>query len=170
MLGPAPKAVPASPRSGGNKANGTPVAAPAPAASKMDSPTNMGKSGSRVVSSARGNGTDRSSRSDVGAGRVERSEGADVAPSAAKEPTGSGGAGAADPSQILKFHSAVRWCKPWAEIEGSLGDASLAAAVRWQDPKNGNTALHIASQNGHLDLVQRLCSAGAPANVQNGKG
>jgi len=114
-----------------------------------------------------------------GSARGERkmsSEGARAAaraPEPAAETADAGGAasgGAVDPAQILKFHSAVRWCKPWAEIEASLGENSLATAVRWQDPKNGNTALHIASQNGHLDIVNKLMAAGAPLNAQNGKG
>lgn len=39
-----------------------------------------------------------------------------------------------------------------------------------QDPKNGNTALHIASQNGHLDIVSKLVEIGGDVNIRNGKG
>jgi hypothetical protein len=73
---------------------------------------------------------------------------------------------------ILQFASAVRWNKPWSEIQAVIESAggnckSLCAA---KDPKNGNTAVHIAAQNGHLELLQRFVSAGADLNVQNGKG
>lgn len=71
---------------------------------------------------------------------------------------------------VLKFHSAVRWGKPWSDIEAVLGGESLAAACAAKDPKNGNFALHIASQNGHLALVTQLIASGAGVNDQNGKG
>lgn len=71
---------------------------------------------------------------------------------------------------VLKFHSAVRWGKPWPEIVEVLGDASVQSALAAKDPKNGNFALHIASQNGNLTLVTKLIELGANVNVQNGKG
>jgi len=70
---------------------------------------------------------------------------------------------------IVKFHSAVRWDKPWDQIvEASGGDLKAAGSAK--DPKTGNVALHIASQNGHLSTVERLIALGLPVNVQNGKG
>jgi hypothetical protein len=71
---------------------------------------------------------------------------------------------------VLKFHSAVRWAKPWPDIQAAAGDNNLKQLLSAQDPKNGNTALHIASQNGHLDLVKKLVVEGAPLDKQNGKG
>ena len=38
------------------------------------------------------------------------------------------------------------------------------------DTGNGNYPIHIASQNGHLDLVTWLVNHGARVNVQNGTG
>ena len=52
---------------------------------------------------------------------------------------------------LLKIHSAVRWGKPVAELkEFGLTDTK---AAEQKDEINGNTALHIAAQNGHYDLV-----------------
>ena len=39
-----------------------------------------------------------------------------------------------------------------------------------RDPVNGNAAIHIAAQNGHLDLVRKLIGVGAAVNAQNNKG
>mmetsp|Transcript_45992 Transcript_45992/g.106962 ORF Transcript_45992/g.106962 Transcript_45992/m.106962 type:complete len:310 (+) Transcript_45992:88-1017(+) len=72
--------------------------------------------------------------------------------------------------EIVKFHSAVRWNKPWAEIVEAAGAFDLKTAAIAKDPKTGNVALHIASQNGHLSTVERLISLGASVNAQNGKG
>jgi hypothetical protein len=74
------------------------------------------------------------------------------------------------PEAVLKFHSAVRWAKPWPDIEATVEGLNLKQVLSAQDPKNGNTALHIASQNGHLELVRKMVAEGAPVNKQNGKG
>merc|ERR1719199_1449070 len=55
---------------------------------------------------------------------------------------------------ILKVHSAVRWGKPLQELK-DVGLTTQAVADA-QDEKNGNTALHIAVQNGHLEIVSFL--------------
>ena len=36
-----------------------------------------------------------------------------------------------------------------------------------QDPGNGNTAIHIAAQNGHMEMLQLVMGAGADVNKQN---
>jgi hypothetical protein len=56
-----------------------------------------------------------------------------------------------DAQTLLKIHSAVRWGKPVAELK-KLGLKDTAAA-QMPDESNGNTALHIAAQNGHYDIV-----------------
>lgn len=77
-----------------------------------------------------------------------------------------------DPVLVGKIHSAVRWNKPHAEIEAVVKTAGLtmAQAVHTTDPQNGNRLLHIASQNGHMDLVKLIVQNGAELNFQNQKG
>jgi Ca2+-binding EF-hand superfamily protein len=77
-----------------------------------------------------------------------------------------------DPVLVGKIHSAVRWNKPQAEIEAATKAAGLtmAQAVLTTDPQNGNRLLHIASQNGHFDLVKQIVELGADINFQNQKG
>jgi len=78
----------------------------------------------------------------------------------------------ADPALVSKIHSAVRWNKPQAEIDAAVKAAGLtmAQAVHTTDAQNGNRILHIASQNGHFDLVKLIVENGADVNVQNLKG
>lgn len=65
------------------------------------------------------------------------------------------------------FHSAIRWAKT-AEVEKDLKD--IPQIVDATDPVNGNAAIHIASQNGHLPLVKLLIKNKADINKQNGGG
>ena len=44
------------------------------------------------------------------------------------------------------------------------------ALANVQDRKNGNRPLHIAAQNGHLELVKFLIGAGADVNARNAGG
>lgn len=73
---------------------------------------------------------------------------------------------------VERFHSALRWAKPWKEIEEQLTEAGVdvAMACTAEDPKNGNRAVHIAAQNCHQQLLEELVNAGADLDVRNAKG
>jgi len=66
------------------------------------------------------------------------------------------------------IHSAVRWNRDPGQIRSML--ASGAEVANLQDPKTGNFPIHIAAQNGHLDLVVMLLQFNATVNSQNSKG
>jgi len=61
-----------------------------------------------------------------------------------------------------KLHSACRWGRI-AELTDLLAVTSIEAT----DDKNGNKPIHIASQNGHLDIVKLLITKGCNVNAQN---
>jgi ankyrin repeat protein len=65
-----------------------------------------------------------------------------------------------------QVHSAVRWNKPIDTIRKML---EVDGMVNSHDTGNGNTPLHIAAQNGHLDLVKLLVEKGADVNLTNKK-
>lgn len=65
------------------------------------------------------------------------------------------------------IHSAVRWNKPVNEVEQLLVSPE---AVNCADETNGNRPIHIASQNGHNDLVKLLIKKNADLAVTNLKG
>lgn len=59
-----------------------------------------------------------------------------------------------DAGALLKVHSAVRWGRSVEELRSlGLTNQIVANAV---DENNGNIALHVAVQNGHLDIVRYL--------------
>jgi len=87
-----------------------------------------------------------------------------------KDPAAAGDEQGLSDKEVVKFHSALRWDKPWNEIVEAAGACDLKTACTTKDPKTGNVALHIASQNGHMSTVERLLSLGVPVNAQNGKG
>ena len=39
--------------------------------------------------------------------------------------------------------------------------------VQLQDPKNGNTTIHLAAQNGNLKMVELIIMSDAKVNMQN---
>jgi len=139
----------------------------------------MGKAGSQTVG-ASGGGSARGEPLSPKGGSSNASKTAAAGPPAAAAAASGGAAagGAAAPAAkiseeaIMKFHSAVRWAKPWPEIEevAKALAIDLNILVAQKDPKNGNTVVHIAAQNGHLDLVKQLLAVGGPVNEQNGKG
>jgi hypothetical protein len=59
-----------------------------------------------------------------------------------------------DAGDLMKVHSAVRWGKTIEELRAA-GLTSQAVA-NMVDDDNGNTALHIAVQNGHLEIARYL--------------
>lgn len=66
------------------------------------------------------------------------------------------------------IHSAVRWnSKPIEEIEQLLNSPE---AVNCVDTDNGNRPIHIAAQNGHLNVIELLIRKNAELDVLNGKG
>ncbi|CAJ1395530.1 unnamed protein product [Effrenium voratum] len=79
-----------------------------------------------------------------------------------------------DDKQVKQVHSAFRWGKAVPEIEQVVkewGDGStMADALAALDPVNGNRALHIAAQNGHMSLTKYILEQRADANAQNGNG
>lgn len=70
--------------------------------------------------------------------------------------------------EFKPIHSAIRWnTKSIEEIEDIL---SPPGAVDVIDDSNGNAPIHIASQNGHLNLVNILIRKKVKINAQNMKG
>jgi hypothetical protein len=65
-----------------------------------------------------------------------------------------------------QVHSAVRWNKPLDTVRVML---DVPEMVNSHDTGNGNTPLHIAAQNGHLDLVKLLIEKGGDPNLMNKK-
>ena len=52
-----------------------------------------------------------------------------------------------------QVHSVIRWGKPIAEIKSVL---AMEGAPTVTDPQTGNFPIHIAAQNGHLEIVKYL--------------
>ena len=77
-------------------------------------------------------------------------------------------------SDLSKLHSLVRWGKPVAEMEPVIEAGKAATGqdiVNEADPQNGNRAIHLAAQNGHLALVNWLVNdKKCDVNLQNNKG
>jgi len=69
--------------------------------------------------------------------------------------------------EMRKIHSAIRWNKPLSYVKPLL---HCQSAINCVDEKTGNAPIHIAAQNGHLELVQLLKEKGANLSVQNKRG
>merc|ERR1719498_492368 len=67
-------------------------------------------------------------------------------------------------STTQKAHSAIRWGKPIEELEPLVTD------VDCQDSGNGNRPIHIAAQNGHLEIVKWLIGKKCNVDAQNSTG
>ena len=84
---------------------------------------------------------------------------------------GGGGEGSRAPvklsdAEMKQIHSAIRWNKPLGELAAVVTGPDQANCV---DDKNGNCPLHIASQNGFLQVCKLLVAKGAAVNVVNHK-
>jgi len=78
-----------------------------------------------------------------------------------------------DEKQIKQVHSAFRWGKSVAEIEEIMkdwGGPGMKDALAATDAQNGNRALHIAAQNGHMTLTKYILEQKADPSVQNFNG
>lgn len=75
-------------------------------------------------------------------------------------------------TKLAKIHSAIRWGKPSEEVSSVIESIGVAIeeAFSAPDSKNGNRSLHIAAQNGHIELVRYAIDKKADVNVQNNKG
>jgi hypothetical protein len=73
-----------------------------------------------------------------------------------------------DAAKVTELHSRLRWNKDVPEIQKTL--TGTPAMVHARDPQNGNYPLHIAAQNGHVELVRLLLTLKANPNKQNGGG
>ncbi len=74
--------------------------------------------------------------------------------------------------KVTTLHSKIRWFdssaapdEKQAKLEGII--ALLPKFINVADAQNGNVALHIASQNGHFEVVDLLVSRGATLSPQN---
>jgi hypothetical protein len=67
-----------------------------------------------------------------------------------------------------KFHSMCRWDKPSEEIAAFV--AENPGSENSTDTANGNKPLHIAAQNGHVNLVRQLLGIGVLVDAPNGTG
>ena len=73
-----------------------------------------------------------------------------------------------DITDLNSLHSLIRWNKYPEKITAFL--ENKPDTIHFSDPRNGNLAIHIASQNGHIDLVKQLIAGGASLDAKNRKG
>jgi hypothetical protein len=74
----------------------------------------------------------------------------------------------ASQQDLLKVHSAVRWGKSVDELKAAgLTDKNIADA---RDEGNGNSAIQIAVQNGHTEIVKYLIELKIDVNTKNNSG
>jgi len=67
-----------------------------------------------------------------------------------------------------KFHSMSRWNKPADEVAAFVSENP--GCQNSVDAANGNYPLHIAAQNGHVELVGQLLKIGVLFDAPNGTG
>jgi ankyrin repeat protein len=77
--------------------------------------------------------------------------------------------GASKEDWYKPVHSACRWnTLPIDEIKKMI--VNTPGSVSCVDPGNGNTPLHIAAQNGHINIVKLLLELKAPTSIKNSSG
>lgn len=75
---------------------------------------------------------------------------------------------AAKTTTFKQVHSAIRWGKPMTELVPLL---SIEGAATLPDPQTGNLPIHIAAQNGHLEIIKHLAGVcKVDVNVFNKQG
>lgn len=79
-----------------------------------------------------------------------------------------------EPEQLLvrKVHSMVRWNKPYQNIQSVVVEdgITMRSVVNAHDDKNANQCLHIAAQNGLVEMCRLLLQDRADPNGPNCKG
>ena len=77
--------------------------------------------------------------------------------------------GASNDDWYKPVHSACRWNTiPIDEIKKMI--VNTPVSVSCADPGNGNTPLHIAAQNGHINIVKLLLELKASTSIKNSSG
>merc|ERR1719335_1389491 len=72
--------------------------------------------------------------------------------------------------QVRELHSAIRWNRE-KDVKRMLKSLSIGPDIaRAADPGNGNTALHVAAQNGQVKIVEMLLELGVSPDAQNNAG
>ena len=71
-----------------------------------------------------------------------------------------------DEATIRQIHSKARWGNK-EELKKLLTDKAAATAT---DKGTGNQPIHIAAQNGHLEIAEMILAAGGEVNATNGNG
>lgn len=69
-------------------------------------------------------------------------------------------------SDFKIVHSSVRW-KKLDEVKSLLQEPD---SINIPDPQNGNRPIHIAAQNGHIEILEMLIAKNAEVNSKNTKG
>ena len=81
------------------------------------------------------------------------------------------GASTGSVSEAMKLHSKIRWFNgddSKDEKEVKINDIlGMVKSMELKDKNNGNVALHIASQNGHFEIVDLLISKGCQMSPKN---
>lgn len=75
-----------------------------------------------------------------------------------------------EPAEFYCGWSPLSWAARFGYAEASMLLLRYGADPRWQHPQCGDTALHRAAENGHVQVVQSLGRHGAPVNACNSKG